>query len=73
MSGETPAEEWEQAFGADLRPHLVPAGRPGAARQPIDRVCGECQGQVAQAKRGGTGLGWRPGGKSGDHAAFALS
>lgn len=36
MSGETPAEEWEQAFGADLRPHLVPAGRPSGARQPID-------------------------------------
>jgi hypothetical protein len=36
MSGEPSAEEWEQAFGADLRPHLAPAGRPAAARQPID-------------------------------------
>ena len=36
MSGEPTAEEWEQAFGTDLRPHLVPAGRPAAARQPID-------------------------------------
>jgi hypothetical protein len=36
MSGEPPAEEWEQAFGADLRSHLVPAGRPRATRLPID-------------------------------------
>ena len=36
MGSEPPAEEWEQAFGADLRPHLVPAGRPSGARQPID-------------------------------------
>jgi hypothetical protein len=35
--GSNPSiEGWEQAFGADLRPHLMPAGRPSGARQPID-------------------------------------
>ena len=36
MGSEPPAEEWEQTFGADLLPHLVPAGQPSAARQPLD-------------------------------------
>ena len=34
MGGEPPMEEWEQAFGVDLRPHLIPAGRPDAIRRP---------------------------------------
>ena len=36
MGSEPPAEEWEQTFGADLLPHLVPAGQPSTARQPLD-------------------------------------
>jgi len=32
--GEPSMEEWEQAFGADLRPRLIPAGRPDAMRRP---------------------------------------
>jgi len=36
MGREPPAEEWEQTFGAHLLPHLVPAGRPRTARQPLD-------------------------------------
>ncbi len=34
MGGEPPMEEWEQTFGTDLRPHLVPAGQPDAIRRP---------------------------------------
>jgi len=29
-------EEWEQAFGTDLRPHLIPAGLPDAPMPPSD-------------------------------------
>ena len=36
MGSEPPAEEWEQILGADLLPHLEPAGRRVAARQPLD-------------------------------------
>jgi hypothetical protein len=36
MGSEPLAEEWEQTFGADLLPHLVPAGQPTVARQPLD-------------------------------------
>ena len=36
MGSEPQAEEWEHTFGADLLPHLVPAGQPTAARQPLD-------------------------------------
>jgi hypothetical protein len=36
MGSEPLAEEWEQTFGADLLPHLVPAGQPTDARQPLD-------------------------------------
>lgn len=36
MGSEPPAEEWEQTFGADLVPHLVPTGQPSTARQPLD-------------------------------------
>ncbi len=38
MGSEPPAEEWEQTFGADLLPHLVPAEQPSTARQPLDPV-----------------------------------
>jgi hypothetical protein len=31
-----PSEEWEQTFGADLLPHLVPAGQHDRVRQPPD-------------------------------------
>src|SRR5260370_40256977 len=33
-------EEWEQAFGADLRPHRIPAGLPDAPMPPsgLDRL-----------------------------------
>jgi len=34
MGGEPLMEEWEQTFGADLRPHLIPPGQPGALRRP---------------------------------------
>ena len=34
MGGEAPMEEWEQAFGVDLRPHLILAGRPDTIRRP---------------------------------------
>lgn len=36
MGSEPSAEEWEQILGADLLPHLEPAGRRAAARQPLD-------------------------------------
>lgn len=36
MGSEPPAEGWEQIFGADLLPHLVPAGQTRTARQPLD-------------------------------------
>ncbi len=34
--GEPSIEEWEQTFGADLRPHLIPAGQPGTPLPPSD-------------------------------------
>jgi hypothetical protein len=36
MGREPPVEEWEQTFGADLVPQLVPTGQPCAVRQPSD-------------------------------------
>ena len=36
MGSEPPVEEWEQTFGADLLPHLVPAGQLRGVRQPPD-------------------------------------
>jgi hypothetical protein len=34
MDAEPSMEEWEQTFGADLRPHLIPAGQPGTPWPP---------------------------------------
>ncbi len=36
MGSEPLVEDWEQTFGADLLPHLVPAGQLGGVRQPPD-------------------------------------
>lgn len=36
MGSEPSVEEWEQTFGADLLPHLMPAGQPSGVRQPPD-------------------------------------
>src|SRR6516162_5469519 len=34
MGRDPPMEEWEQTFGTDLRPHLIPPGQPDAIRRP---------------------------------------
>jgi hypothetical protein len=51
MGREPPVEEWEQTFGADLVPHLVPAGQPRAVRQPPDVTWLPAGAHVALADR----------------------
>jgi hypothetical protein len=47
MGSEPSAEEWEQTFGADLLPHLVPAGQPRGVWQPPDEAWLPAGAQVA--------------------------
>jgi hypothetical protein len=51
MGSEPPMEEWEQTFGVDLRPHLIPAGQPDPIRRPsgVDQLAPGAHAALSEA------------------------